>query len=74
MCNDSSHNIWDTVVTFSNCLFFVPKGEYATQICFQGKFGEELGSDQFGAQIMIHQMEKDTQVIIFINEQNIIYS
>ncbi|CAL1525942.1 unnamed protein product [Lymnaea stagnalis] len=37
-------------------------GEFATQTCFQGRFGEEVGSDQFGAQIMIHQMEKDTQV------------
>ncbi|CAL1525941.1 unnamed protein product, partial [Lymnaea stagnalis] len=37
-------------------------GEFATQTCFQGRFGEELGSDQFGAQIMIHQMGKDTQV------------
>ncbi|KAH9512877.1 Fibrocystin-L, partial [Bulinus truncatus] len=37
-------------------------GEFATQTCFQGRFGEELGSDQFGGQIMVHQMEKDTQV------------
>ncbi|XP_061168814.1 fibrocystin-L-like [Saccostrea echinata] len=29
-------------------------GEFATQTCFQGRFGEEMGSDQFGAQIMIH--------------------
>ncbi|XP_012942613.1 fibrocystin-L [Aplysia californica] len=37
-------------------------GEFATQTCFQGRFGEELGSDQFGAQIMVHQVEKDTQI------------
>ena len=37
-------------------------GEFATQTCFQGRFGEELGSDQFGGQIMIHQAKKDTQV------------
>ncbi|CAD5116834.1 DgyrCDS5681 [Dimorphilus gyrociliatus] len=30
-------------------------GEHATQTCFQGRFGEEVGSDQFGSQIMIHQ-------------------
>ncbi|XP_045661731.1 fibrocystin-L isoform X1 [Ursus americanus] len=29
-------------------------GEFATQTCFQGKFGEEIGSDQFGGCIMFH--------------------
>ncbi|XP_058475058.1 PKHD1 like 1, tandem duplicate 1 [Solea solea] len=29
-------------------------GEFATQTCFQGRFGEEVGSDQFGAAIMMH--------------------
>ncbi|KAM9824037.1 PKHD1 like 1, tandem duplicate 1 [Neosynchiropus ocellatus] len=29
-------------------------GEFATQTCFQGRFGEEMGSDQFGACIMFH--------------------
>ena len=29
-------------------------GQHATQSCFQGRFGEEIGSDQFGAHIMIH--------------------
>ncbi|KAK3107766.1 hypothetical protein FSP39_021797 [Pinctada imbricata] len=29
-------------------------GEFATQTCFQGRFGEEIGSDQFGAHILIH--------------------
>ena len=36
-------------------------GEFAVQTCFQGRFGEELGSDQFGATIMVHQQRKDTQ-------------
>ncbi|XP_033757813.1 fibrocystin-L-like [Pecten maximus] len=35
-------------------------GEFATQTCFQGRFGEEMGSDQFGGQIMIHAPEYDT--------------
>lgn len=30
------------------------QGEFATQTCFQGKFGEEIGSDQFGGCIMFH--------------------
>uniref|UniRef100_S4RUK3 Polycystic kidney and hepatic disease 1 (autosomal recessive)-like 1 n=1 Tax=Petromyzon marinus TaxID=7757 RepID=S4RUK3_PETMA len=29
-------------------------GEFATQTCFQGRFGEEIGSDQFGGCIMFH--------------------
>nr|XP_034372677.1 fibrocystin-L [Arvicanthis niloticus] len=29
-------------------------GEFATQTCLQGKFGEEMGSDQFGGCIMLH--------------------
>lgn len=37
---------------------FPCSGEFATQTCFQGRFGEEMGSDQFGAQIMIHSHEK----------------
>uniref|UniRef100_A0A3P9PH58 PKHD1 like 1, tandem duplicate 2 n=1 Tax=Poecilia reticulata TaxID=8081 RepID=A0A3P9PH58_POERE len=28
--------------------------EFATQTCFQGRFGEEIGSDQFGGCIMFH--------------------
>lgn len=30
------------------------KGEFATQTCLQGKFGEEIGSDQFGGCVMFH--------------------
>ncbi|KAH9519161.1 Fibrocystin-L, partial [Bulinus truncatus] len=37
-------------------------GEFAVQTCFQGRFGEELGSSQFGSQIMVHQLGKDTQI------------
>ncbi|KAG9339164.1 hypothetical protein JZ751_024022 [Albula glossodonta] len=29
-------------------------GEFATQTCFQGRFGEEIGSDHFGGCIMFH--------------------
>ena len=44
-------------------------GEFAIQTCFQGRFGEELGSDQFGGAIMVHQVDKDTQV----NTHHIVY-
>ncbi|XP_075406661.1 fibrocystin-L [Tenrec ecaudatus] len=29
-------------------------GEFATQTCLHGKFGEEIGSDQFGGCVMFH--------------------
>ena len=29
-------------------------GEFSTQTCFQGRFGQEIGASQFGAQILIH--------------------
>ncbi|XP_057684607.1 fibrocystin-L-like [Corythoichthys intestinalis] len=29
-------------------------GEFSTQTCFQGKFGEEVGTDEFGVGIMFH--------------------
>ncbi|KAK0070514.1 fibrocystin-L [Biomphalaria pfeifferi] len=48
--------------TIPACAAGFDPGEFAVQTCFQGRFGEELGSDQFGGQIMIHQMDKDTQV------------
>jgi hypothetical protein len=34
-------------------------GEFATQTCFQGRFGEEMGSNQFGAHIMMHAPARD---------------
>ncbi|XP_040210575.1 fibrocystin-L-like [Rana temporaria] len=34
-------------------------GEFATQTCFQGRFGETIGSDQFGGCIMFHAPEPD---------------
>ena len=37
-------------------------GQFSTQTCFQGRFGEETGSNQFGATIMVNQLDKDTQV------------
>ena len=32
--------------------FFVHLGEFAVQTCFLGRYGQEIGSDQFGATIM----------------------
>ena len=41
---------------------FAP-GQFQTQTCFQGKFGEEVGSDEFGVQIMIHAAERDSDLV-----------
>ena len=35
--------------------------QHATQSCFNGKFGEELGSDEFGATILVHSKNPDKQ-------------
>ncbi|KAK7898488.1 hypothetical protein WMY93_019341 [Mugilogobius chulae] len=39
-------------------------GEFSTQTCFQGRFGEETGSDQFGGCIMIHPAERSKNLAI----------
>ena len=46
---------------FLNFLF---PGEFTTQTCFQGRFGEEIGSDQFGAHIIIHSASKNQDLAV----------
>ncbi|KAM9385916.1 fibrocystin-L-like isoform 2-T2 [Pholidichthys leucotaenia] len=48
----SQHLEWDE--TIAACEEGFDTGEFTTQTCFQGRFGEEAGSDQFGGAIMIH--------------------
>uniref|UniRef100_A0A6I8N1M6 Fibrocystin-L n=1 Tax=Ornithorhynchus anatinus TaxID=9258 RepID=A0A6I8N1M6_ORNAN len=38
-------------------------GEFATQTCLQGKFGEEMGSDQFGGCIMFHAPQPNRNLV-----------
>ena len=38
-------------------------GQFQTQTCFQGEFGEEVGSDEFGVHIMIHAPKKDSNLV-----------
>lgn len=45
-------------------------GEFAVQTCFQGRFGEEMGSDEFGAQIIMHA-RKANQNLITAHFENI---
>ena len=39
-------------------------GQFKKQTCFDGKFGEERGSDQFGVQIMVHSGHKNSRKAI----------
>ncbi|TSK31508.1 Fibrocystin-L [Bagarius yarrelli] len=39
-------------------------GEFAIQTCFQGRFGEEFGSDEFGGCIMFHAPRPDENLAI----------
>ncbi len=43
---------------------FLLTGEFATQTCFQGRFGEEVGSDQFGGCIMFHAPQPNQNLAI----------
>ncbi|XP_034748677.1 fibrocystin-L-like [Etheostoma cragini] len=48
----SQNHEWDDKI--EACPDGFDTGEFATQTCFQGRFGEEVGSDQFGGCIMFH--------------------
>uniref|UniRef100_UPI003AACF14E PKHD1 like 1, tandem duplicate 1 n=1 Tax=Centroberyx gerrardi TaxID=166262 RepID=UPI003AACF14E len=48
----SQHQEWEDKI--EACPEGFNTGEFATQTCFQGRFGEEVGSDQFGGCIMFH--------------------
>ncbi|XP_029369318.1 PKHD1 like 1, tandem duplicate 1 isoform X2 [Echeneis naucrates] len=48
----SQHQEWSDEI--EACPDGFNTGEFATQTCFQGRFGEEVGSDQFGGCIMFH--------------------
>ncbi|KAK3587658.1 hypothetical protein CHS0354_042441 [Potamilus streckersoni] len=39
-------------------------GEFAVQTCFQGRFGEEIGSSGFGGHILIHASAKNKDLAI----------
>uniref|UniRef100_A0A8C5WI58 Fibrocystin-L n=1 Tax=Leptobrachium leishanense TaxID=445787 RepID=A0A8C5WI58_9ANUR len=50
--------------TISACPDGFDPGEFATQTCFQGRFGEESNSDQFGGCIMFHAPTADKRLAI----------
>ena len=39
-------------------------GEFKTQTCFQGRFGDEVGNDQMGAHIFISSPVKNSELAI----------
>lgn len=55
------HSMWTE--TIEACEEEFEPGQFQTQTCFQGKFGEEIGSDEFGVQIMIHAPEESKGLI-----------
>lgn len=48
----SKHDEWNDKI--ENCKAEFDPGQFSTQTCFDGRFGEERGSDQFGVQMMVH--------------------
>ncbi|XP_061189118.1 fibrocystin-L-like [Saccostrea echinata] len=66
-----SHNVkfrgfsdaeWVTNIT--KCEAGFDTGEFTTQTCFQGRFGDEMGSDEFGGHILVHAPEPDLEIAI----------
>ncbi|XP_077992871.1 fibrocystin-L-like [Glandiceps talaboti] len=57
----SVHDAWTEVI--EACPAEFDTNQFATQTCFQGRFGEEIGSDQFGSQIMIHARAQDQGLV-----------
>ena len=52
----SVHDEWDGEI--ENCPKDFDPGQFARQTCFNGRFGAEMESDEFGVQIMIHSDQK----------------
>lgn len=49
--NDDS---WNSLKSAAACPEGFDPSEFATQTCYLGRYGDEIGSNEFGAQIMIH--------------------
>ncbi|XP_064635838.1 fibrocystin-L-like [Lineus longissimus] len=53
---------WNVVI--EACPDGFDTGEFATQTCFQGRHGEEMGSDQFGGHIIMHGPEPNKDLVV----------
>ena len=49
----STDSSWNSLYTAPACAAGFDPGEFAVQTCFLGRYGAEVGTDQFGAHIMI---------------------
>ena len=53
----------DRVRVVSNCEAGFNVGMFATQTCFEGRFGSEEVDDQFGSQIMLHAARQNEHLV-----------
>ncbi|XP_028646735.2 PKHD1 like 1, tandem duplicate 1 [Erpetoichthys calabaricus] len=58
----SNNDEWDDKIPA--CPDGFDPGEFAVQTCFQGRFGEEIGSDQFGGCIMFNAPQPNLNLAI----------
>ncbi|XP_048451560.1 fibrocystin-L-like [Rhincodon typus] len=58
----SNHIEWNDQI--EACPDGFDTGEFATQTCFQGRFDEEIGSDQFGGCIMFHNPQPSKDLVV----------
>ncbi|XP_071828580.1 fibrocystin-L-like isoform X3 [Apostichopus japonicus] len=58
----SVHDEWTETIEACDAEF--DTNQFATQTCFLGRFGEETGSDQYGAHIMLFAKEMDKDWIV----------
>ncbi|XP_019623376.1 PREDICTED: fibrocystin-L-like [Branchiostoma belcheri] len=58
----SNHREWNDIIP--NCPAGFDTGEFATQTCFQGRFGEEVGTDEFGSHIILHGREMNKGLVL----------
>ncbi len=48
--------------------------EFAVQTCYLGRYGEEIGSDQFGATIMVSEGNNSQRVAVRMSNVEVINS
>ncbi|XP_062600839.1 fibrocystin-L-like [Saccostrea cucullata] len=54
----TNNEVWNDLI--EACPDGFDTGEFARRKCFQGLFGEEMGTDQFGAHVILHAPSPDT--------------
>jgi hypothetical protein len=49
---------WNSLKSAKACPNGFNPGEFAVMTCFLGRYGDEVGTDEFGGHIMVHGMGK----------------